>query len=117
MKKLIVLAVVMAAFVAAMALRFAHRHPERVEEALEMLPSVGTKHSVSLQWKASPGAQFYNVYRATHSGGPYVKLGTTTTSSYVDYPVRGGAVYYYVVSAVNQGGESKQSSEIKAVVP
>ncbi len=76
-----------------------------------------SKHSVSLTWKASPGVQYYCVYRSTVSGSGYQKIGTSPTPNYKDAPVPSGATFYYVVTAVDDKGESKYSSEIKAVVP
>jgi fibronectin type 3 domain-containing protein len=69
---------------------------------------------VSLAWTASSGATSYNVKRGTASGGPYVQLATATTPSYVDSAVTGGTKYYYVVTAVNAGGESGYSNEASA---
>ncbi|SPE25524.1 conserved exported hypothetical protein [Acidobacteriia bacterium SbA2] len=69
---------------------------------------------VSLAWTASSGATSYNVKRGTVSGGPYRQLATATTPSYVDSTVTGGTKYYYVVTAVNTGGESGNSNEASA---
>ncbi len=70
---------------------------------------------VTLSWTASTGATSYNVKRATTSGGPYttVKTGLTATS-YTDTGLTNGTTYYYVVSAVNAGGESPNSAEASA---
>ncbi|HEV7217384.1 MAG: hypothetical protein ACHP8A_15825 [Terriglobales bacterium] len=76
-----------------------------------------SKHSVMLTWKASPGAKYYCIYRSTVSGSGYQKIGTNPTPNYKDAPVPSGATYFYVVTAVDDKGESKYSSEIKAVVP
>lgn len=75
------------------------------------------QHSITITWNAAPGAQFYYVYRSTVSGSQYQKIGSSPTNSYKDSPVPSKSVFYYVVTAVNDKGESKYSSEIKAVVP
>jgi fibronectin type 3 domain-containing protein len=74
-------------------------------------------HSVTLHWAASAGATSYNVYRGTTSGGPYDKVGTASTPTFVDTDVESGEVLYYVVTAVKEGKESRHSTEIKATVP
>jgi fibronectin type 3 domain-containing protein len=70
---------------------------------------------ISLKWNASAGATSYNVKRATVSGGPYavVKAGLSATS-YTDAGLTGGKTYYYVVTAVNAGGESGNSNRASA---
>lgn len=74
-------------------------------------------HSVTLTWSASTGAKFYFVYRSTISGSQYQKIGSSPTNTYKDPSVPGNTVFYYVVTAVNETGESSYSKEIKVVVP
>ncbi|HEV2721210.1 MAG TPA: fibronectin type III domain-containing protein, partial [Thermoanaerobaculia bacterium] len=70
---------------------------------------------VALSWTASSGATSYNVKRATVSGGPYTTIATAVpTNSYTDTTAANGTTYFYVVSAVNSGGESANSSEVSA---
>lgn len=87
---------------------FAYRHSEMV----------GKKpHSVSLRWEASANAASYNIYRRTETT-EFAKIGSSNTSSYVDTPVPGGAVFYYGVTTVSAGGEeSKISNLIRVEVP
>lgn len=79
--------------------------------------TLSSPHSVTLTWHASPEANFYCVYRSTVSKSGYQKIGTSPTPNFKDAPVPSGATFYYVVTAVSDKGESKYSSEIKAVVP
>jgi fibronectin type 3 domain-containing protein len=79
--------------------------------------TLASGHSVALTWQASPGAKYYYVYRSTVSKSGYQKIGTSPTPNYKDAPVPSRATFYYVVTAVDDKGESKYSSEIKAVVP
>ncbi len=70
---------------------------------------------VDLSWATSEGATDYNIKRSTTAGGPYTTIknnasGTTYTDANVIY----GTTYYYVVSAVNQVGESGNSNEVSA---
>ncbi|MES2657612.1 MAG: DUF642 domain-containing protein [Verrucomicrobiota bacterium] len=69
---------------------------------------------VTLNWAATPGATSYNVKRATVSGGPYTTVGSPTNNSYPNTGLTNGTLYYYVVSAVNAGGESANSSQVSA---
>jgi hypothetical protein len=66
---------------------------------------------VILSWTAVSGATSYNVKRATVSGGPYTTVGSPTTTSFTDTGLTNGTTYYYVVSAVNAGGESANSAD------
>lgn len=67
---------------------------------------------VSLSWNSVAGATSYNVKRATTSGGPYTTVGPGITgANYLDSGLANGTTYYYVVSAVNGGGESANSSQ------
>src|SRR5271165_4702094 len=70
---------------------------------------------VALAWTASTGAASYHVKRGTTSGGESTTpIATATTNSYNDTTVTNGTPYYYVVSAVNAGGESGNSNEATA---
>jgi fibronectin type 3 domain-containing protein len=81
-------------------------------------------HSVTLTWNASaPSKDFtvagYNIYRGTKRGGPYEKIASRVSGlTYVDHTVNRRKTYFYVVTAVDEGGrESKFSQEITAVIP
>lgn len=69
---------------------------------------------VTLTWNAVSGATSYKVKRATTSGGPYTTVATPTSASTVNSGLNNGTTYYYVVSAVNAGGESANSSQVSA---
>lgn len=72
---------------------------------------------ISLSWSPSTGASSYNVYRSGHTGPPYSLIGNTASSHYADTSVSNGVYYYYVVSAVNPGGESVKSLEVIGKAP
>ncbi|KRE32653.1 LamG-like jellyroll fold domain-containing protein [Paenibacillus sp. Soil522] len=73
---------------------------------------------IGLNWTAASNATGYNVKRATVSGGPYTNIATVITgTSYTDTGLTAGAAYYYVVSAVNPGHESNNSTEASATMP
>src|SRR5207248_2754204 len=69
---------------------------------------------VVLSWSASTGATSYNVKRSTTSGGPYTTIASPTTTGYTDGGLSNGTTYYYVVTAVNSGGESGNSTQVSA---
>jgi hypothetical protein len=70
----------------------------------------------SLSWNPSTGAYGYNVYRSTANGGPYTNIALwVTNNSYTDTNLSNGTTYYYVVTAVNPGDESSNSTQIVVV--
>lgn len=88
--------------------------PPQIPPTPTGLVATGGNAQVSLTWNASSGATSYNVKRGTATGGPYTTIHSPTTNSYTDTTVTNGTPYFYVVSAVNSGGESANSSEATA---
>ena len=68
---------------------------------------------VSLTWTASSGASSYHLKRSIASGAE-TQISAPGSNSYTDSGLTNGTKYYYVVSAVNSGGESANSSEVSA---
>lgn len=67
-------------------------------------PSVGTlktssKHVTDVTWKKVSGATGYQVYCKTTKSGKYVKVKTTTGTSFAHTKRKQGTVYYYKVRA------------------
>jgi len=73
---------------------------------------------VDLLWTHS-GAHHYNVYRGTVSAGPYLKIGSTTStySTYLDNTVVNGTTYYYVVRPANAFDQEQCQSNEASVRP
>jgi autotransporter-associated beta strand protein len=70
---------------------------------------------VALSWTASPGGMSYNVKRSTSSGGPYSTIASDVAiTNYTDTNVINNTIYYYVISAVNSGGEGANSVQVSA---
>lgn len=75
------------------------------------LVAIANEQDVSLSWTPSPGATAYNVKKALVSGGPYSTIASVTAPSYTDTNVLIGTTYYYVVSALNEFSQSRDSEE------
>lgn len=70
---------------------------------------------VQLSWTGALDAAHYTVKRATAPGGPYVIVGTSTATSFVDVGLTNDTTFYYVVSAIRtDGGESANSAQVSA---
>ncbi len=100
--------------------------PEYTISAVPAAPVVKAGNSATsgkpmLTWDAVDGATSYKVYRATSQNGPCRLLGSVTTTTYVNTGAKDGVTYYYMVTAVNDSGESAFSNTVsgqnKAVTP
>jgi Pectate lyase superfamily protein len=69
---------------------------------------------VTLSWLPSQFATSYIVKRGGSPRGPFVPIGATTNSSFVDY-ASDGMTYYYIVTASNQQGQSDNSVAVSPV--
>ncbi|RRS34687.1 MAG: hypothetical protein OI74_04590 [Gammaproteobacteria bacterium (ex Lamellibrachia satsuma)] len=72
---------------------------------------------VFVMWTPVTGADSYNVYRSTTSGGPYAQIANGYVCDYCSYWDQGltnGMTYYYVVTSVIGGAESLHSNEASA---
>jgi len=72
---------------------------------------------VTLGWTAVAGASSYNVYRSASAGSQGAKIGTTSTTQYIDSSVTNGATYYYAVTADNAVGEGTATALSAGVTP
>jgi len=85
------------------------------------LETLRRKHTVTLTWKASTSKVVgYDVYRSVTRGANYERLNSSPVRelTYTDSSVDGGVTYYYVVTAVDVGGnESPASATTSARVP
>jgi len=71
--------------------------------------------AISIRWTIPPGAAYFNVYRALSEGGPYTKVASLASNTFVDSKVDKDKVYYYRISAVDRfGKESGQSRPLNA---
>jgi hypothetical protein len=73
-------------------------------------------HVPNLSWSTMQGVSYYNVYRAVNqSSGPFLKIGSTTSTSFSDNGV-GDGNYLYYVTAVNAVQESGASNAVNVIV-
>src|SRR5256886_7379992 len=90
-------------------------------EALTGSGSQSSQYSVGLSWDPSSSPVVgYNVYRGTHSGGPYQRLNPSPQpdTSYTDGSVQSGLTYFYVATASGTDlVESRHSNETSATIP
>lgn len=79
----------------------------------------GGDGKITVRWTAVPGAKSYNIYCATAPGNARAKKGKNIsgikTTSYQDADVKKKTMYFYVVTAVNDAGESPASGESGAM--
>jgi predicted esterase len=71
--------------------------------------TVNSSKKVTLNWQAGDAtAQGYQLFRATNAAGPFVAIGTTTSSTltFDDSTLSPATTYYYEVDAINQYGPS-----------
>jgi lysophospholipase L1-like esterase len=81
------------------------------------LVSIGGNAQVRLSWEDVSGATVYNVYWSTTSGAVKTtgaKISNVSSPYYQD-GLSNGTIYYYVVTATNQYGESIESPEVSAM--
>ncbi len=64
-------------------------------------------------WNKVNNADTYNIKRSTSPNGPYTTIAENILETeYEDTGIVNGTEYYYVVTAVNEGGESANSEEV-----
>ena len=69
-----------------------------------------------LSWKAIPGANGYEVYRATSSSGSYKKIKTLTTTSFTNTKLKSKKKYYYKVRAYRTVNGKKVYSAYSKII-
>ncbi len=78
------------------------------------LTAIAGVERVTLNWLAASNAADYDIGRSTSSGGPYVTVGSTSGTNYIDADLPGRTTYYYVVTTENIGGQGENSVQVSA---
>jgi hypothetical protein len=86
--------------------------PPPIPAGLTAAPDTGAR--IDLAWNASYGAASYNIKRSTVHNGPYTTVANPVNPFFTDSGLTTGSTYYYVISAVSNGGESSNSAEVSA---
>lgn len=69
---------------------------------------------VNLSWSSGSGVLSYRIKRSTISGGPFAQVASVSSTAYSDTSVSNGTTFFYVVTAVNEAGESAPSVQVSA---
>src|SRR5262245_12347223 len=89
--------------------------PATAPSAPTGLAATAGNAQVSLSWTASAGATTYKVKRSTTAGGPYAEIQAGVTATrFTNTGLTNGTAYFYVVTAVNNVGESGNSNQASA---
>jgi hypothetical protein len=81
------------------------------------LTATPANSQIKLTWNDSVAATNYNVKRSTAPAGPFTNiLANVAMTNYTDAGVAIGPTYYYVVSALDQFGESTNSTPASATL-
>ena len=69
------------------------------------LTLTGGNGRITLTWTAADATTGYIIQRAALSSGPFVQVGSTDTTTFLDTALTNGSTYYYTISGVNRLGE------------
>ena len=83
-----------------------------------LLTASPSESNVLLTWNSSPGSSTYTIRRSTGSQEPWLIIAMNIAElAWTDTDVQPGKTYHYVVTGVNNTGESGNSDEVIAVIP
>ena len=74
------------------------------------LTLTGGNGRITLTWTATDATTGYIIQRAAGSSGPFVPVGSTDTTTFLDTALTNGSTYYYTISGVNRLGEGAAST-------
>ncbi|MGV3774567.1 MAG: glycoside hydrolase family 9 protein, partial [Verrucomicrobiales bacterium] len=70
-----------------------------------------TSSGIQVKWNPAATATSYKVKRSPTAAGPYTAVATSVSNTtFIDADVEPGVAYYYMVNAINIGGESPNSA-------
>lgn len=81
-----------------------------------------SSRSAEFRWSPGTNATSYKLYRGAQSGGPYTPSDPVNQPNYIgasaiDAGLRGQRTYFFVVTSVNERGESGMSNEVQVTTP
>jgi len=80
-----------------------------------LIATAASSSQINLTWNTASGANSYNVKRSATSGGTYFTIASgVTATNYADAGLSAVTAYYYMVSAMNAGGEGTNSTSASA---
>jgi len=91
--------------------------PPQTAQTIFDLVARAKDSKIDIIWTPVAGADSYNIYRRTTQGGPYtlIALGHITNyATYADFGLTNDVSYYYVVTSLTNGQESRNSNEASA---
>jgi hypothetical protein len=89
-------------------------YPVQPSAPTNVVATAASMNQINLTWSDAQRATNYYVKRSTVNGGPYTTISVPLTqTNYSDTGLIGGTTYYYVVTAVNDGGASN-SAQVSA---
>lgn len=88
-----------------------------IPSAPKNLHAVGNSGAITLTWGIASGATSYNVYWSTTASVTKTNgtLLRDKASGFIHNGLFNGTTYYYVITAVNENGESIESSQVVAI--
>jgi len=89
--------------------------PPQTPYGLAASPSAS---NVLLTWNSSSGSTSYTIRRSTSPQDPWLIVAMNISElAWTDTDVKPGTTYHYVVTGVNETGESGNSDEVTAAIP
>ena len=99
---------------AAQVTALAASYPAQPPAPTNVVATVVSANQINFTWSPSSGATNYYVKRSLVSGGPYITVSMPlTVTNFSDTALVGGTTYYYVITAINDGGATN-SAEVSA---
>jgi autotransporter-associated beta strand protein len=89
-------------------------YPAQPSAPTNVVATVASANEIDVTWSPANGATNYYVKRSAVSGGPYTTISVPLTqTNFSDTGLIGGKTYYYVITAINDGGATN-SAQVSA---
>lgn len=99
---------------------FEHKEVSQLKPVTPKASTMNTHGGISVSWNKIDGASKYAVYRRASGEKTWVRIKTTTSTTYLDKTAKNNTTYYYSARAFNSAGDysvydSAKTSKIKYV--